>query len=416
MNPEFSSIRVEDIQSFKDKLIEWANQFEVFCYLDSNFNKSSLTKFDFIVGVDSLGDLKIKEIESTKSKGFLFGYLSYETFQVKDDKSKPFIEFDTSYFFEPRYIIYGVEDRIYFNRSILEAMEILERILQFEIIDKPIPQTNFECITSEKNHKNTVEIIQEKIRNGDFYELNYCIEFQAKMVELHPISTFRKINQKIAAPMSALFKQSGKWILSFSPERFIAKRGSQLIAQPIKGTTRRDLQNVENDKLLKDQLEQNIKERAENAMIVDLMRHDLTQYAESGTIRVEEFCKVYSFNTVHQLISTISAKLTDSANGLKALIHALPVGSMTGAPKVEVVKTINDLENFSRGVYAGNIGYIDSNGDYDFNVIIRTLEYDEIQNKAAIHVGSAITLNSQAEMEYEECLLKAEGILSHFRK
>lgn len=416
MFKEFSSIRVSDIPLFKDKLIHWANRFPIFCYLDSNDSKDSLARYDFIIGIDSLEQLSADDLEEKIHNEFCFGYINYEYSIPMASRNPSFINYEDSFFFKPRYVIYGIEDRIYCNRSILETMEMYHQIDAIIPYTKSIPSVEFECTTSIDEYQNTVSNVQEKILKGDLYELNYCIEFQAIHADFDAIATFCTINNAIAAPMSGLFKLHDKWILSFSPERFMTKRGNMLIAQPIKGTIRRELSNTEKDNLLKTQLETSPKERAENSMIVDLMRNDMTTYAKAGTICVDEYCKVYSFNTVHHMISTISAKLFDEKNGLKALFNALPVGSMTGAPKKEVVKTIEEIENFNRGIYAGNIGYIDPNNDFDFNVVIRSLQYDQRSQRASIHVGSAITLNSESILEYEECLLKAEGIKRHFKK
>ena len=183
----------------------------------------------------------------------------------------------------------------------------------------------------------------------------------------------------------------------------------------MKGTARRDLTNIANDERIKQELAQSIKERAENTMIVDLVRHDMTRYALTGSIRVEEWCKVYSFPFVHQMISTISAELQDMNDSHNALKSLLPAGSMTGAPKKEVTQFIENIENFGRGLYAGNIGYFSPDGNFDFNVVIRSLYYDEKAEKISLAVGGAITLLSDPEKEYQECLIKAEGILKFFK-
>ncbi len=414
----FTSIHVDNFSVFKQKLVHWANSFPIFSFLDSNNHKENYHKYDFICAIDILDTFEFTKDFQPKLDNFYFGHLTFDIY-CKDDNTKSnsnFIEFEKSFLYLPRYIIYGLENRVYFNRNLIEAMEIKDHIDNINLKTYHIPNINFIPRINQYDYSKKVLSIQNKIQEGDFYELNFCIELIAENIELSPIETFQIINSTTKAPMSALVKYRDKYILSFSPERFMAKRGNVLIAQPIKGTARRNLLNADLDDDLKTQLENSEKERAENSMIVDLMRHDLTFYAIPGTVLVREYCKVYSFQTVHQMISTVSAELQDENEAIKALFKALPAASMTGAPKKIVVETILELENFSRGIYAGHIGYIDNQGDFDFNVVIRTLEFDSLAKKASIHVGSAITLLSNPKDEYDECLLKAQGILKFFKE
>lgn len=396
---QFSSFKLPNNSDFKSLLILWASKFEVFCYLDTNEVKDKYGKYDFILGVDAINE--INHIDDIQVNKFQFGYIKYS---VKD-----------CFYFEPRYIIYGKENRIYINRNAIESMMIIDEIQSIKLDDYTIPSINFKPKTDKNSYHSNIDKIQSEIRNGRFYELNYCIEFEALNSELNPIYTFIQINQKAKAPMSALVKNRAEWLLSFSPERLVAKRELKLIAQPIKGTARRNLVNLEQDESIKFDLKHSQKEIAENMMIVDLMRHDLTPYSEIGTIKVTELCEIYTFPFVHQMISTIESKLKDSLHSILALKNLLPAGSMTGAPKIEVMKAIAELENFDRGYYAGNIGYIDADGDMDFNVIIRTIIYNEKNKNSKLNVGGAITLLSDADKEFEECLLKAEGILKNFK-
>lgn len=396
---QFSNFKLPNTSDFKSKLILWANKFDIFCFLDSNSVEDKYRKYDFIFGVDSLKE--IDNIDNLSLDKFQFGYIKYNTLE--------------SFFFEPRYIIYSQNGRIYINRNMLECLQILDEIQAIKQEEYQIPTLKFEPKTTAADYQKNIEKIQLDIKNGRYYELNYCIEFEAKYSEINPISTFIQINNQALAPMSALVKYREEWLMSFSPERLVAKRKDKLIAQPIKGTARRDLSDLVHDSEIKNELKSSIKERAENTMIVDLMRHDLTPFAENGSIKVTELCEIYTFPFVHQMISTIEAKLRENSDSILALKKLLPAGSMTGAPKLEVMKAISEVENFDRGIYAGNIGYVDVDGDFDFNVVIRTLIYDEQKQNLKLNVGGAITLLSESEKEYQECLLKAEGILKFFR-
>lgn len=183
----------------------------------------------------------------------------------------------------------------------------------------------------------------------------------------------------------------------------------------MKGTVKRD-GNKEKDMLLKSQLEKNPKERSENIMIVDLVRNDLSKIAKSNSVKVDELCKVYSFKTVHQMISTVSAEIDEEQNNLDVLLACFPMGSMTGAPKVRAMKLIEKYEATKRGLYSGSIGYFDPNNDFDFNVVIRSIILNSEKKCLSAMVGGAITSKSVPEDEYEETKLKANALILAIEK
>lgn len=422
MYSDFTSLHIQDIDEFKMKLLRWADQFEVFTFLDSNGHRDAYSKFDFIIGVDVLDfnnfSTKNAEFEQWKGKDFVFGHFSYEFHHTAlgiDIKPETYHDYPLSYFFKPRYIVFLKENRVYFNRNYPETYEWLEQInskvySENTVFEKP----HFELNVSKEIYLQQIHEIQQHIKEGTFYELNYCVEFTSHGTEMNPVEVFNALNNKAVSPMSALYKYRQNYTLCVSPERFLAKRGAMLISQPIKGTARRDLLNLDNDCNIKQQLETNIKDLAENKMIVDLVRNDMTHHAETGTIQVTELCKVYSYPFVHQMISTIQAKLKDEKEMSQAISRCIPAGSMTGAPKLEVMKCIHQIESFRRGLYSGNIGYMDPEGDFDFNVVIRSMFFHASSHSISIKVGGAITLLSDAEEEYNECLTKAEGLLKIF--
>ena len=200
-----------------------------------------------------------------------------------------------------------------------------------------------------------------------------------------------------------------KYLLSASPERYLKKTGDKLVSQPIKGTARRSA-NTKEDKALKRNLEQDIKERAENIMIVDLVRNDLSKSALKGSVHVAELCKVNTFKQVHQMISSVEAKVSKGKSGVEILKETFPMGSMTGAPKVSAMNIIEDLEASKRGLYSGAVGYFTPEGDFDFNVVIRSILYNDTKKYVSYSVGSAITAKASPENEYQECLLKAKAM------
>ena len=247
------------------------------------------------------------------------------------------------------------------------------------------------------------------IHHGDIYEANFCQEFYAENTEINPLDTYNKLNNISNPPFATFLKISDKYLLSASPERYLKKRGNTIISQPIKGTAKRS-KNAKEDEQLKQDLFDNEKERSENIMIVDLVRNDLSKTAIKGSVEVEELCKIYTFDQVHQMISTVKSKVEHTTNPVEIIKSTFPMGSMTGAPKISAMKIIEALEETKRGLYSGAVGYFTPAGDFDFNVVIRSILYNETKKYVSYSVGGAITAKSDPFKEYEECLLKAKAM------
>jgi para-aminobenzoate synthetase component 1 len=227
---------------------------------------------------------------------------------------------------------------------------------------------------------------------------------------IDPLQTYLALNERSAMPFSVFQRVYNQYLLCASPERFLKKTGLQLISQPIKGTARRGASPAEDAEIIK-RLKNDEKEIAENMMIVDLVRNDLARSAVTGSVQVEEMFGVYTFPRLHQMISTISAVLRPGVSFTDAIKYAFPMGSMTGAPKIKAMELIDNYEDIRRGLYSGAVGYISPGGDFDFNVIIRSILYNETQRYVSFQVGSAITYDAVGEYEYDECLLKAKAML-----
>ncbi|AEA42416.1 chorismate-binding protein [Fluviicola taffensis] len=265
-----------------------------------------------------------------------------------------------------------------------------------------------------KNYLERVNKLKEHIQLGDVYELNFCQSIESQSVELTSIQPFfKRMWDANPTPFAGLVETENWMLASASPERFIQKKGSKLISQPIKGTAPRGKTEYEDQENIQG-LESSKKERAENVMIVDLVRNDLSRLATKGSVNVDELCKTYTFPTVHQLISTISCELREEVTFSEILKATFPMGSMTGAPKKAAVELAQKYEGFSREFYSGSLGVIYPNGDFDLNVLIRTLVYNQESKKISCGVGGAITILSDAEAEYEECKVKVGKILSLF--
>lgn len=265
------------------------------------------------------------------------------------------------------------------------------------------------CNTDRADYKQTVEAIREDIRNGEIYEMNYCIEFRAEATLSSPFALFEALNERSPMPFAAFARLGGYYVLSASPERYMQRQGNRLVSQPIKGTARRG-STPEEDETLRRQLLNSEKERAENMMIVDLVRNDLARVGVPGTVEVEELFGIYTFRRLHQMVSTIGVQLSPHASLLDCLAATFPMGSMTGAPKVRAMELIEHYEKQKRGWYSGALGYVTPQGDFDWNVLIRTIFYNDHSRRLSFQVGSAITYDASPEQEWAECLLKAEAM------
>lgn len=277
---------------------------------------------------------------------------------------------------------------------------------------EPSSTLHFTLQTSSEEYIQNVEGIQSKIIAGDFYEINYCIEWQSEDPLLHPAKAYQELQQKLQAPFSCYFQLDNIQLLCNSPERFLKKVGSHIISQPIKGTQPRNQQShidLQNKNLLNTE-----KDRTENIMIVDLVRNDLSKIAQKGSVKVSELAEIHTFKQVHQLISTIECDIESDISFTDILKATFPMGSMTGVPKISVMNYAENIESFHRDIYSGTVGYITPEGDFDFNVIIRSLIHFPLQNKSYIRAGGAITIDSDPIKEWEECHLKAQKILEFF--
>lgn len=418
---ETTTITIQDIPSFKKKALQWANYFRVVCLFDNNqYPHHQYQSKDWLLAVDATDELicgndafaKLKVFQAN-SNSTIFGYFGYDLknqLEKLESKHADNLGFADMYFFKPRYIIEIKGDKLTINRNYPETFELIELISKLPELkeDKPKP-ISLQSRTSKTDYISNVEAIRQQIAAGDFYELNYCNELYAENVSINPLNTFLSLTESAKAPFSSFFKYDDKYMLCASPERFLKKEGSKLISQPIKGTIRKG-DSVAETAQLKKQLQNDIKERAENVMIVDLVRNDLARSSKSGTVNVEELCGVYEFNTVQQMISTVVAEMRDDVSFADAIKHAFPMGSMTGAPKVMVMETIEQYENFKRGLYSGAVGYIQPDTDFDFNVVIRSIFYNADSQYISIRVGGAITYDSIAEKEYDELMLKAASL------
>ena len=411
---------------FKQQLLNWANQFEEVVWLDSNSYEFSSVEYEAILAVEAFTALKtdyvnafekLQEFQQT-TKDWIFGYLTYD---LKNDvealSSKNFdgLNFPDLYFFQPKKIFLLKKDEVemhYLGMVDDEMEEDWQAILNTSTIHQTEKETTSATINArltKDEYIARVEKMLAHIHRGDIYEANFCQEFFAEDFSLQPLSTYFDLNTISKPPFAAYVKLEEFHLLSASPERYLKKTGSKVISQPIKGTAKR-LQDLAEDEALKESLKNDPKEISENVMIVDLVRNDLSRTAKKGSVQVEELCKLYTFQQVHQLISTVTAEVAEGIPPVEVLRSTFPMGSMTGAPKISAMKIIEELEATKRGLYSGCVGYMSPQGDFDFNVIIRSILYNSTNKFLSFSVGSAITAKSDPEKEYEECLTKAAAM------
>jgi len=399
--------------------MHWANQFNVCCFLDSNQYQDAYSAYDFIIAADVEVELKCSSgtaFDQLKAfyenhRKWVFGFFSYDLkneTEALHSGNPDGLKFPDLYFFIPKYLVAYKDGKA---EVLIGNDSILNEINDFKVEENTRSASlKINQKLSKTQYIEKVEILKNHIIRGDIYEVNFCQEFFAENATINPVQTFDLLNEVSPTPFAGYFKIYDHHILSATPERFLCKRSSKLISQPIKGTARRSFDLAE-DEQIKTQLKNDIKEQAENVMIVDLVRHDLTKSAVKGSVKVDELFGVYSFPQVHQMISTISCELNPNIHFIDAIKNAFPMGSMTGAPKIKAMKLIEEYEETKRGIYSGSFGCINPDGDFDFNVVIRSILYNANNKYLSFQVGGAITYQSDAGKEYEECLLKASAML-----
>lgn len=417
---------IDNPSLFKEQLLYWAQQFREVAFLDSNNYPQAYSSYDCMLAVDAFTLLQtdyhnafedLKQYQQT-TKDWLFGYLSYD---LKNDserlQSNNFdgLDFPDLFFFQPKkiFLLKG-------NQLETRYLHLCDDELQedYQDITTIVPQQStasdsvmVQARIDQKKYLEQVQKMQEYIHKGDIYEANFCMEFYAENATIQPLEKFQKLNAISQPPFAVFLKNNQQYLLSATPERYLRKEGEDLISQPIKGTAKRYEDPVADEKA-KEDLASNPKERAENIMITDLVRNDLSRTAQKGSVQVEELCGIYSFMQVHQMISTITSKMDEKYSVIDVLRLTFPMGSMTGAPKISAMKIIEELEATKRGLYSGAVGYFTPEGDFDFNVVIRSILYNQKKQYLSFSVGSAITALSVPEQEYEECLLKAKAMKS----
>lgn len=416
---------IKDIENFKQNLLQWSQQYNDVVWLDSNNHIDNYSSYDAVLAVEAFTAIKtdyfdaferLKEYQIA-ANDWVFGYLTYDLKNATERlKSENYdgLEFPDLYFFQPKkiFLIKGNVVEIQYLKMVDDEIEDdlldLQNSKKIRVQQPSIPIKIKLRIHKDEYFEKVTKMLAH-IHRGDIYEANFCQEFYAENSEMNPLETFKKLNDISKPPFASFLKFEDKYLMSASPERYIKKNGITVVSQPIKGTAKRST-NKNEDLKLAEELSKDPKERSENIMIVDLVRNDLSHTATKGSVKVNELCKVYSFLQVHQMISTIQSQVDENTHPIDIIKTTFPMGSMTGAPKISAMKIIENLEETKRGLYSGSVGYFAPNGDFDFNVIIRSILYNSNKKYISYSVGSAITAKSNPLKEYEECLVKAKAM------
>lgn len=438
----------------KSAIISLADHYDTFCFLDSN---STSGEINWIAGMGISQYLRTEYNHFNEASNFflanqgkyMFGHLNYDLkneFENLTSAHSNTVAFELFDFFVPEIVLVAIGNDLEIvcyesaseqSRSIVHDLVKGQKpggLLKKNNVIKSSRKIKLKSRTSKKTYLENCTKILEYLKAGDIYELNYCVEFYDDDAAIDPVKIYEKLSDLAQAPMSCFYKNKNNYLISASPERFLKRQDNKLISQPMKGTIRRSsgsgqlaggngiaiqetsnfqspVSGFENDEQLKSILYHDEKERSENVMIVDLVRNDLSKVADKGSVSVDELFGIYTFKTVHQMISTVSCMVRKETTFTDIIKALFPMGSMTGAPKIRAMQLIEEYEEAKRGLFSGSVGYIAPNGDFDFNVVIRSIFYNETARYLSTWAGSAITINSVPEKEYEECLLKLQAMI-----
>lgn len=424
MSRTTATVTIANFIEFKQQMLIWANQINICCFLDNHQYQFKHGTVECLLAVNAINTFTIQPNCLEKFKQFcatntdwLFGHVNYDFKNELHNLSSNHpdgIGFPAIFFFQPETVI-----ELKNNEVVISCLTSNPAII-FQEITSIQPSTQHSTlktqnliltprITKEK-YLQTIEQLQKHILRGDCYEINFCQEFYAEHAVIDPLQVYEKLVQLSPNPFACYYKLNNHFLLCASPERYVKKESHEIISQPIKGTSKRNKYNHLEDVQHKTALQHSTKNKSENVMVVDLVRNDLSKICTEGSVIVDELFGIYSFPQVHQMISTIRGTLLPNTNFAHVLEATFPMGSMTGAPKLKVMQLTEQYEQTKRGIYSGSVGYIKPNGNFDFNVVIRSIMYNANNKYLSYQVGGGITFYSVPKEEYEECLVKAEAM------
>jgi para-aminobenzoate synthetase component 1 len=344
----------------------------------------------------------------------LIGFIGYdiahvvESIEQRDNKPSP----DLPVACLRRYEWAIIQDReqkcSYFTTTDVNLSGELEKRTANRRNDDPISSSIWHSDTSRSEYITDLERILEYIRAGDCYQVNYTQRFST-VCSADALSIYRRVRASVSSPFSAFIPiDAHRAVISVSPERFVTITNGSIVTQPIKGTIARSEDDVV-DRQRIERLQHSIKDRAENVMIVDLMRNDLGRVSKVGSVKVDKLFEVETYKNVHHLVSTVSSQLDDAADMVDVLRATLPGGSITGAPKIRSMEVIEELERTRRSAYCGSVCYLSDHGRMDSSITIRTLVKDH--DNLYIWGGGGIVADSDIELEQQESRAKIRAFI-----
>jgi para-aminobenzoate synthetase component I len=416
------SYNLYDVELIKAKVLDWVKQFGTFCLLDNHCYQLEHHSLECLVAAGAKREFSAPETQVLENlqqfidagNGWLFGHLGYD---LKNEIESSFssekenaIGFPSCYFFEPEVLIHISGVSISIEADDPDAIWTAINNVVVYSDTKQASSLQVGPRLTRDEYISTIRELKQHILRGDCYEINFCQEFFTTDAVVDPIAVYKKLSLLSPNPFSALYKVNDQWLICASPERFLRKEGNTVLSQPIKGTSKRVKDDAVQDNASREELFSSKKDRSENVMVVDLVRNDLSKVCEEGSVKVDELFGIYSFPQVHQMISTISGRVKEAISFTEIIRATFPMGSMTGAPKKKVMELIEQYEKTKRGIFSGAVGYISPNGDFDFNVIIRSIMYNEAARYISVQAGSGITFYSDPEKEWEECMMKVAAM------
>lgn len=404
-------------------MLNWVNRFSIFCLLDNRHYDLTKPAFECLLAAGSRTGIELQagkafeglqQFYEAHQNEWIFGHFGYdlknETENIHSNHADR-VGFSDLHFFVPEMVIelddkevkIYADDAAFIYKEITSAStSITEKVKTNAVVKNRIDKAGYISI---------IEKLRQHILRGDCYEINFCQEFYAEDAAIDPLFIYKRLTALSPNPFSVFYKLDTRYCLCASPERYLKKAGTKIFSQPIKGTTKRNLENAAADAAAKNYLLQSPKEKSENVMVVDLVRNDLSKICKPGSVQVDELFGIYSFPQVHQMISTVSGELQEGINWIDCIKATFPMGSMTGAPKKKVMELIEQYEQTKRGLFSGAIGYVKPGGIFDFNVVIRSILFNETEKYLSFQTGGGITYYSDAALEYDESLLKAEAMM-----
>jgi para-aminobenzoate synthetase component 1 len=416
---------VTEFGQTKEQVLNWLTRFSIFCFLDNHNYQIPPHSVECLVAAGvkksmqcSAGNALDQLQRFVQNKdGWLFGHLGYDLkneIESLSSNNQDNINFPDLFFFEPQIVIRLGEKEMSIEAGNPEEVwdEIKDSKPRYSATPEKI---NIKTRISKQEYCEIITRLKQHILRGDCYEINFCRESYAENAVIDPTEVYKKLSALSPNPFSALYRLNNQWLLCASPERYLKKKGNQILTQPIKGTAKRNRQQAEEDERQKLDLYKSPKDRSENVMVVDLVRNDLAKICRKGTVNADELYGIYSFPQVHQMISTVSGRLKNNISFAGIIKATFPMGSMTGAPKKKVMELIERYEKTKRGLFSGALGYINPQSDFDFNVVIRSILYNAEKKFLSFQTGSGITFYSDAEKEWDECEIKAEAMQNVLR-